>query len=127
MMNMSPPSPEARPAKKRRFFVEGSSDQDHGYPASDIASSPPRSKPAATENGAGIIRDANPESSAIDSSEVPSFDIDVLNAIAGETLPSSTVDKLRDLSNDNIERGESGSFASSAIHTDAMIQPSTSI
>jgi hypothetical protein len=106
---MSSPVSESRPVKKRRFFVEDPSDEDHEYLTSEDTHSPQPIKQSATENGAAETTSSNPESTAIANSELLGFDVNLLNAVAGEELPSSTVLKLRELSNGNIERGRSSS------------------
>lgn len=92
---------EERPAKKRRFFVEDS-------PIAD----PSANLEASKSDGSNALPNLTPQSS---SSGIPQeqrlsgppdgFDVELLNGIAGEELPTAIVDKLKKLSGNNIERG----------------------
>jgi DNA repair protein RAD5 len=91
---------EERPIKKRRFFVEDSPVLEQlpqeVDPPSDPTPVPP--SPETTKPSDG-------------------FDVDLLNAFVGEQLPDSTVQKLRELSRNDIERGKSVTIYSASVLT----------
>jgi DNA repair protein RAD5 len=91
---------EERPAKKRRFFVEDSPIADRSVK---------QESPTIDGNNAptNIPQDLSTETQQEPGSTGVSdgFDVELLNGIAGEELPSSIVDKLKKLSGNNIERG----------------------
>jgi DNA repair protein RAD5 len=80
---------EERPIKKRRFFVDDSPDLEQSPqevdPPADPAPAPPSLDTTKSEDG---------------------FDVNLLNTFLGERLPESTVQKLRELSQNDIERGK---------------------
>jgi len=86
---------EERPAKKRRFFVddvdEPSLNPEPSLP-DEINALPEIAKPSLDTNG-------NHEQSG-------TFDADTLEAVIGEKLSPDAVQKLRDLSGNNLEQGE---------------------
>jgi DNA repair protein RAD5 len=87
---------EERPAKKRRFLIGDSLIPDR--------SGTPETSPSPEEN---TPQDPTPQSSSQEISNRASdpFDVELLNGIVGEELPASTVDRLRELSGNNTERG----------------------
>ena len=100
---MQSPHPDERPLKKRRFFTEDSSPvQVRSKPADLPPSSPPPPPPLqqpqdsepppieGTSNGA--------------QQDFDGFDVETLQAIVGE-LSISTLQKLKDVSASNVERG----------------------
>lgn len=97
---------EERPAKKRRFFVEDSPVADRtvkiGDSKSDGNNATPDITPQSSSTGSLQERDSNGVSDG--------FDVELLNGIAGEELPTSVVDKLKKLSGNNIERGRTSCF-----------------
>lgn len=99
---MQSPHPDERPSKKRRFFTEDSSPVQVRSKPVDIppSSSPPPpppppqdSEPAPTEE---TSNGAQPD--------FDGFDVETLQAIVGE-LSISTLQKLKDVSASNVERG----------------------
>lgn len=92
---------QERPAKKRRFFVEDSPVAEKSVKIEDSTSDSNNATPNITPQSSSTRplqeRDSNVVSDG--------FDVDLLNGIAGEELPSSIVDKLKKLSGNNIERG----------------------
>lgn len=92
---------EERPAKKRRFFVEDSPIADKTVKIEDSnldeSNATPDITPQSSSTGPLQERDANGVSDG--------FDVELLNGIAGEELPTSIVEKLKKLSDNNIERG----------------------
>jgi DNA repair protein RAD5 len=97
---MSSAECEERPIKKRRFFVEDSpvSEQlpHEADPPAESTPTPPGLDITKSEDG---------------------FDVDLLSTFLGEELPDSTVQKLRELSQNDIERGKSGRAYSALVLT----------
>lgn len=88
---------EQRPKKKRRFFVEDSP------PAPQ--ETPPAADADRVETGDTGL-DTGLETS-LDTQEIPesTFDVDVLSSFLGEQLSDPVVAILRNLSQNNLERG----------------------
>lgn len=91
---------EERPAKKRRFFVDDS-------PAPDTTLTAETSLPdevnALEETESGPASEggkANGNGSDAD------FDVSLLESFVGEPLPLSTIERLKELSGNNVERGK---------------------
>jgi DNA repair protein RAD5 len=89
---------EERPAKKRRFFVEDSPVHEVPEVSSDL--NPLQPEP---EHPADLIPEEQPNLNT--ASPEDGFDVDLLNAFVGEQLPEPTILKLRELSRNDIERG----------------------
>ncbi|KAF9700575.1 hypothetical protein EKO04_001832 [Ascochyta lentis] len=87
---MDSPHPDERPAKKRRFFAEDSS------PA-QVRSKPPPHAPSSP------IRIPDEREQSHNAAAPDGFDVGMLQAVVGE-LPSSTLQKLKDVSSSNVER-----------------------
>jgi DNA repair protein RAD5 len=84
---------EERPTKKRRFFVE-----DSPSPESKDARSPqPLLLDALPETDQQASQDEKPISEG--------FDIDLLSSFVGEQLPEETVQRLKELSGNDLQRG----------------------
>lgn len=88
------------PAKKRRFFQEETSQPCSVAPLSDSHTSPhaPRSRidhfPPKDERAADALE-----------SHENAFDTELLFSFIGQRLPPEVVQRLRELSSDNLERG----------------------
>ena len=84
---------EERPTKKRRFFVEDSPSPE----SKDAQSTEP------------LLSDALPQPDLQSSQgEKPiseGFDIDLLSSFVGEQLPEETVQRLKELSGNDLQRG----------------------
>jgi DNA repair protein RAD5 len=96
---MESPHPDEPPAKKRRFFAEDSS------PAqirSKHRNSPPLSPPHAP---ASPVHVKDEERNSNDAAVLDGFDVGMLQAVVGE-LPYATLQKLKDVSSSNVERGD---------------------
>jgi uncharacterized short protein YbdD (DUF466 family) len=95
---MQSPHPDERPAKKRRFFTEVSSP---AQVRSKQPNSPPQSSPQAPSSPTHVPdeRDGGDDAAALDE-----FDVGMLQAVVGD-LPLSTLQKLKDVSGNNVERG----------------------
>jgi DNA repair protein RAD5 len=91
---------QERPAKKRRFFVDDSPIVDRTLTAE---ASLPDDISALPEIGSATTTIPQESSEANGISE--EFDADLLSSFVGEHLPATTVQKLRELSGNNIERG----------------------
>lgn len=95
---MESPHPDERPAKKRRFFTENSS------PAqirSKHYNPPPQSSPQAPSSPVHVSDEIK---GGDDAAALDGFDVGMLQAVVGE-LPCSTLQKLKDVSSGNVERG----------------------
>ena len=79
---------EERPVKKRRFFV----DEPEDTPIQDATVNPEPSLPG--------------EINALPDHSSPGFNAEVFNSVVGETLPDSDIQRLRELSDNNLERGK---------------------
>lgn len=91
---------EERPAKKRRFFVEDSPVADKIVKIEDPKPNESNATPDITpQSSTGHLQERDLNSAP------DGFDVDLLNGIAGEELPTLVVDKLKKLSGNNIERG----------------------
>lgn len=98
---MESPHPDERPPKKRRFFAEDSSPaQVRSKPSNPAPLSPQQSPPSPIQTSDGTDGSQGPGPAALDG-----FDVGMLQAVVGE-LPSSTLQKLKDVSSSNVERGE---------------------
>lgn len=95
---MESPHPDERPHKKRRFFTEDSSPaQVRTKPPSPRPQTPP---PANDSNG-----QAQSEAyESADAGTMDGFDVAMLQAVVGE-LSQPTLQKLKDVSGNNVERG----------------------
>jgi DNA repair protein RAD5 len=93
---MESPHPDERPLKKRRFFAHDSSPEQlrSQHPTSTPPPEPP--SPIQAQDGAEGGQDADGP---------PGFDLDMLQAIVGE-LPSDVLAKLKDVSGNDVQRGE---------------------
>lgn len=93
---MESPHPDERPVKKRRFFVQESSPERlrSQHPTSPPPPEPP--SPIQVQDGAEGEQDAGGS---------PGFDLDMLQAVVGE-LPSDVLAKLKDVSGNDVQRGE---------------------
>ncbi|KAF2421570.1 DNA repair protein, RAD5 [Tothia fuscella] len=83
---------EQRPAKKRRFFVEDSPEKDNTLSAE--ASLPDEINAldqSAGNTASGFVREGE-------------FDVSLLESFVGEPLSLETIEKLKDLSGNNVER-----------------------
>lgn len=97
---MESPHPDERPAKKRRFFAEDSSPtQTRSTAATPPAQSPPQAAPGPGRTSADATEERDDDAAALDG-----FDVGTLQAVVGE-LPHSTLQKLKDVSSSNVERG----------------------
>ena len=81
--------------KKRRFFAEDSSEKLAGKEDTPTASSPLRDSKEITTS----------DEAAGNTSE---FDANLLESLVGEKLEQHVIQRLRELSGDNIERGRRG-------------------
>jgi hypothetical protein len=97
--NMDSPHPDERPAKKRRFFAENSSP---AQVRSKHRSSPPLSPPQAPSS---LVNVKGEDELGNDIAALDGFDVGMLQAVVGE-LPYSTLQKLKDVSSSNVERGD---------------------
>ena len=93
---------EERPVKKRRFFVEDSSEpQFLPHPSED-------SKPAVPKPGEGDDRHSNGGSKA-DSNNAPAqqdgFDRQLFETFVGEELPAHDLERLKGMAGDDTPRG----------------------
>jgi DNA repair protein RAD5 len=88
---------EERPTKKRRFFVDDSPIVDQTLTAEP---SLPDEINALPEILASNVVDGGAGSAVEDG-----FDADLLSSFVGEQLPAPTVERLRELSGNSIERG----------------------
>ena len=95
---MESPHPDERPAKKRRFFTEDSSP---AHPAPKRPASPPRSPPPAPN---GHVKEGPSDNETAASIATDGFDVAMLQAVVGE-LNKPTLQKLKDVSGNNVERG----------------------
>lgn len=95
---MESPHPDERPAKKRRFFAEDSSPVQV---RSKHRSSPPLSSPQAPSP----VHGKDEEGNGNDAVAFDGFDVGMLQAVVGE-LPFATLQKLKDVSSSNVERGD---------------------
>lgn len=95
---MESPHPDERPAKKRRFFAENSSP---AQVRSKHRSSPPLSPPQASSSA--HVKEE--EGQGNDAAALDGFDVGMLQAVVGE-LPYATLQKLKDVSSSNVERGD---------------------
>jgi DNA repair protein RAD5 len=84
---------EERPTKKRRFFVE-----DSPSPESKDAQSP---EPLLSD----ALPETDPHSSQGEEPISEGFDIDLLSSFVGEQLPDDTVQRLKELSGNDLQRG----------------------
>lgn len=88
--------PDERPLKKRRFFTEDSSPEQVRTkrqpsptpPPNDETHALPPPDPTETQNAG----------------DTDAFDVAMLQAVVGD-LPAATIDKLKDVSGNNVERG----------------------
>jgi DNA repair protein RAD5 len=84
---------DERPTKKRRFFVE-----DSPSPESKDAESP-----------GPTLSDAVPytdlQASQVEEPISEGFDISLLSSFVGEQLPEETIQKLKELSGNDLQRG----------------------
>lgn len=95
---MESPHPEERPLKKRRFFTEDSSP---AQPRSKRLSPRPQTPPPAVDDHAQVqVEDSGVENEGA----MDGFDIGMLQAVVGE-LSLPTLQKLKDVSGNNVERG----------------------
>jgi DNA repair protein RAD5 len=93
---MESPHPDERPLKKRRFFAQESSPEQLRSQR-PTSSPPPESRsPIQVQDGAEDGQDAGGP---------PDFDLDMLQAVVGE-LPSDVLAKLKDVSGNDVQRGE---------------------
>lgn len=95
---MESPHPDERPLKKRRFFTEDSSPSQIQR---THQSSPTPSPPPEPTNAVEVVDESN---SNTNEGELGAFDIGMLQAVVGE-LPSTTLQRLKDVSGSNVERG----------------------
>jgi DNA repair protein RAD5 len=84
---------EERPTKKRRFFVEDSPDSE----SKDTRSPEPPLSDA--------LPDTHLQASQGDKPISEGFDIDLLSSFIGEHLPEETVQRLKELSGNDLQRG----------------------
>ena len=115
---MSFPDIEHRPAKKRRFFAEESPEADRSLyqepslpdeiDALPEASSATYTNCTSTDGGhlSSSQTDANPHNQTIPSTAngVGDFDKELFASFVGEEVPRETLEKLRILAGDNMER-----------------------
>jgi DNA repair protein RAD5 len=95
---MESPHPDERPAKKRRFFTEDSS------PAQVRSKQPnprPQSSPQVPSSPSHI---PDERARGEDAAALDGFDVGMLQAVVGD-LSESTLQKLKDVSGSNVERG----------------------
>ncbi|KAK7612057.1 SNF2 family N-terminal domain-containing protein [Phyllosticta paracitricarpa] len=94
---------DERPAKKRRFFVEEE-------PANDSTLNNQPSLPdeidAVPESGQHVVTIGDPPADTKDTNDAPNagFDADLFASFVGEQVPDSTLEKLQELSVNDIER-----------------------
>jgi len=79
-------------SKKRRFFTEDSPEKLVDQENTPTASSP-------------LCDNHEPATSNETTSTTPGFDADLLESLVGEKLEQDVIQRLRELSGDNIERG----------------------
>jgi hypothetical protein len=95
---MESPHPDERPSKKRRFFTEDSS------PA-QVRATRPSPRPATPPPAVASHEEAQGETNGdTDAGTTDGFDVGMLQAVVGE-LSASTLQKLKDVSGNNVERG----------------------
>lgn len=83
-----------RPAKKRRFFVD------------DVDEPALNPEPSLPDEINALPEIAAPNDVDVKDGNAPSFDAGTLEAFIGESLAPTAVEKLRDLSGNNLERCE---------------------
>jgi hypothetical protein len=87
---------DSRPAKKRRFFVDGSS------PRLQHPESSGNDSPAPVEVlGQNLISSEHQNTNATDNS----FDVAILEAVVGRPVSPASQQRLKELSGGDIERG----------------------
>lgn len=91
-----------RPAKKRRFFVEAPEDSPPAPPASNAAEPQADVVERSVDNGEPGVQ----------------FDSQMLQNFVGEELEPSIIDRLRSMSDGNIERGISRKYYAAIIDGD---------
>jgi len=92
---MESPHPDERPVKKRRFFIEDSSPtQPQSKPFEPPPSSPPPHAAETPDESHGNEEEA----------DFGSLDVGMLQAVVGE-LSHAVLQKLKDVSGSNVERG----------------------
>lgn len=97
---MESPHPDERPHKKRRFFTE----PEPVKKRSKAPASRPKTPPPPLPDVESVAR-PHPESDGTeDAGELDGFDVSMLQAVVGE-LPLPTLQKLKDVSGNNVERG----------------------
>ena len=97
---------DQRPAKKRRFFVDGPEDaNDHVAPISSVYRS---SRPASATSGSNEAQSSQTEAVDVPYSEEESktsaFDVDTFQTFVGENVEEEVVRALRDASNGDLQR-----------------------
>jgi len=91
---------EERPAKKRRFFVDDSPVVDRTLSEEPSATDEANAFPEAPS-----APSTAPQQRGVGDVTSEAFDGDLLENFLGEHLPYSTVQRLKELSGDDIERG----------------------
>jgi hypothetical protein len=102
---MESPHPDERPLKKRRFFAENSS------PAqirTKQPSPPPQAPPPQAESSEET---QTADNGSNDAPSMDGFDVGMLQAVVGE-LSVTTLQRLKDVSGNNVERGRRNPSAS---------------
>ena len=95
---MESPHPDERPLKKRRFFDEASSPAQARITR---PTSPPHSPPP---EGASAVQAPHINNGDEDAEPLDAFDTAMLQAVVGE-LPSTIIQKLKDASGSDVQRG----------------------
>jgi hypothetical protein len=99
--NMESPHPEEPPPKKRRFFFARNSPSPPPPESSPQPTSRPSTPPPAVEDDSQAPVKTN---GVEDAGELDGFDVGMLQAVVGE-LSLPTLQKLKDVSGNNVERG----------------------
>jgi DNA repair protein RAD5 len=97
---MESPHPDERPHKKRRFFTEAPAAQKHPKRPASRSKTPPPPPPDVE----GVAQPQPESNGTEDAGQSDGFDVSTLQAVVGE-LPLPTLQKLKDVSGNNVERG----------------------
>jgi DNA repair protein RAD5 len=94
---------EERPAKKRRFFVDDSPPPDPTLAAEPSFPDELNALPESVQGPAATAGPTDRNGGAAES--VDGFDPSLLASFIGEQLPEPTIQRLKELSGNSIERG----------------------
>lgn len=110
---------EERPAKKRRFFVEDSSIEDPAFAPKPTLPDEPNSLPALGQGQAAEQLNASETqpSPPTDAAAGSGFDVDLFASIVGESVPSTILNKLKQLSGNDVQKGSRYDRTDTFVHT----------